>query len=546
MAKQNFSYYEVTKFNSIKEMLDIAAKEAGDKIAFKYKEDSEIVEVRYSDFIQQISWLGSALTEIGFTDNHIACIGNNSYKWVLTYLTVLKSSGVYVPVDKELPANDIFHILNESESSLVFYTKAHEELFMSNTDKLPNVRLYIGFDRTDDCGNFLSFDKFMEHGKGCDSTKYQSLTSDPNALKMLVYTSGTTGIAKGVMLSEHNLVSSVYYGLQVSTVYDSCLSVLPYHHTYEAVSGILVSLHHHSTICINDSLNAVLKNLQRYKPSYIYLVPAFVEVFYSKILKNVKESGKEKVFGKLISVSNGLRRIGIDLRKTLFKSVHEAFGGRLRKIVCGGAPIRPEIGKFFDDVGISLINGYGITECSPLVCANHDMFSDYHTVGIKLPCVDWRVDSPNEEGIGEICIKGDIVMLGYYKQPEKTAEVLKDGWFYTGDYGYINDKDQLVITGRKKNIIVLSNGKNIYPEEIEGYIQGIDYVTEVVVRGLMDEKGEESSLMAEVFLSEEKNPSEVLKDIKKVSHDLPVYKQISKVIVRAEEFVKTTSKKIRR
>jgi long-chain acyl-CoA synthetase len=219
-----------------------------------------------------------------------------------------------------------------------------------------------------------------------------------------------------------------------------------------------VSLHKHTTICINDSLNAVLKNLQLYKPAYIYLVPAFVEVFYKKILKNVKESGKEKVFGKLISVSNGLRKLGIDLRKKLFKSVHQAFGGNLKKIVCGGAPIRPEIGKFFDDIGISLINGYGITECSPLVCANHDMFNDYHTAGIKLPCVDWMIDSPNEEGIGEICVKGDIVMLGYYKQPQKTAEVLKDGWFYTGDYGYINDKEQLVITGRKKNIIVLNNG----------------------------------------------------------------------------------------
>jgi Long-chain acyl-CoA synthetases (AMP-forming) len=546
MSKQNYSYYQVTKFNTIKEMLDIAVKEAGDKIAFKYKDNGEIIETTYSDFAQQVLWLGSALTEIGFFDKHIACIGSNSYKWVLTYLTVLKSAGVYVPVDKELPANDIFNILNESECSVVFYTKMHEKLFMSNTEKLPNVKLYIGFDRTDDSGNFLSFDKFLEHGKSCDSAKYQSLTSDPNALKMLVYTSGTTGIAKGVMLSEKNLVSSIYYGLQVSTVYDSCLSVLPYHHTYESVSGILVSLHHHSTICINDSLNAVLKNLQLYKPEYIYLVPAFVEVFYSRIIKNIKEKGKEKAFSKLISVSNGLRKIGIDLRKILFKSVHEAFGGRLRKIVCGGAPIRPEIGKFFNDIGINLINGYGITECSPLVCANHDMFNDYHTAGIKLPCVDWMIDSPNEEGIGEICVKGDIVMLGYYKQAEKTSEVLKNGWFYTGDYGYINDKQQLVITGRKKNIIVLSNGKNIYPEELEGYIQGIDYVTEVVVRGLIDEKGDESSLVAEVFLSEEKTPSEVLRDIKNVSSELPVYKQISKVVIRNEEFDKTTSKKIRR
>jgi long-chain acyl-CoA synthetase len=547
MAEFKISYYEVTKIDSIKELLDIAVKEAGEKIAFKYKrEDGTIAEVSYSDFVRQVVRLGSALTEAGYSDKHIACIGANSYKWVLTYLTALRSAGVFVPVDKDLPPNDIFHILNESEASIVFYTKMHEELFMNNTEKLPNVKLYIGFDRTEDSGIFLSFDKFLEHGGHCDSAAYLSQQRDPNAMKLLVYTSGTTGVAKGVMLSEHNLVSSVYYGLQVSTVYDSCLSVLPYHHTYESVSGLLVSLHHHSTICINDSLNAVLKNLQLYKPSYIYLVPAFAELFYARIVKNIKDSGKEGIFGKMIGVSNALRKVGIDLRKVFFKSVHEAFGGRLKKIVCGGAPIRPEVGQFFGDIGINLINGYGITECSPLVCANQDKFNDYNTAGVKLRCLEWRIDSPNEEGIGEICVKGDVVMLGYYKQPEKTAEVLKDGWFYTGDYGYITKYDQLVITGRKKNIIVLDNGKNIYPEEIEGYIQGIDYVTEVVVRGLIDEKGHESSLMAELFLSEAKTPEEVLRDIRKVSRELPTYKHVTKAVIRDTEFDKTTSRKIKR
>ena len=269
-------------------------------------------------------------------------------------------------------------------------------------------------------------------------------------MKLLVYTSGTTGMSKGVMLSEHNIVSSIYYGMQVSTVYDTCLSVLPYHHTYESVSGILVSLHHHSTICINDSLKAVVKNLQLYKPSYIYLVPAFVEVFHANIMKTVKAGGKKKAFAFLMKLSNALRKIGIDLRRTFFKQIHTTFGGRLIKIVCGGAPIRPEIGEFFDNIGINLINGYGITECCPLVCANNDYFNDYHTAGLKLPCIEWRIDEPNEEGIGEICVKGDIVMLGYYKQPEMTAEVLKDGWFYTGDYGFINKYEQLVITGRKE------------------------------------------------------------------------------------------------
>ena len=539
-------YYNVRKFGSIREMLDIAKNEAGDQIAFKYKKADNIISVIYSEFNDNTEQLGAALIDLGFGSSHIACIGENSYNWVTTYLTVLKGTGVFVPVDKELPQSDIFNIINESESEVVFYAKKYEEMFKTFGDKLPNVKLFIGFDRTEDDVKFISFSRLLEKGKSCSKESYDKMVSKPDELKMLVYTSGTTGTAKGVMLSEHNLVSSVYYGMQVSTVYDTCLSVLPYHHTYEAVSGILVSLHHHSTICINDNMSAVLKNLQLYKPSYIYLVPAFVEVFYSNIMKNLDKENKREVFFKLIGLSNGLRKIGIDLRKTLFKKVHQAFGDRLIKIVTGGAPIRTEISKFFDDIGINLINGYGITECSPLVCANNDYFNDYNTAGLRLPCVEWRIDEPNEEEIGEICVKGDIVMLGYYKQPEKTAEVLKDGWFYTGDYGYINEHDQLVITGRKKNIIVLKNGKNIYPEEIEGYIQGLEYVVEVVVRGNKNEHGEEDSLIAEVFLNIEKTAKEVVADIHQVCRELPNYKHVSSVIIREEAFQKTTSNKIKR
>lgn len=539
-------YYDVTKFNSIRELLDIAEREAGSHTAFKYKIGEDIVDVTYKEFVAQTELLGSALTEAGYGSSHIACIGGNNYKWIVSYLTVLKSAGVFVPIDKELPIVDILNVINESDSSVLFYSKKYEAMLKENIEKIPNIKLFIGFDRTENEDIFLSYDNFIDSGKKCDKQKYDMLTSKPNDLKLLVYTSGTTGTSKGVMLSEHNLVSSVYYGMQVSTVYDTCLSVLPYHHTYEAVSGILVSLHKHSTICINDSLAAIIKNLKIFKPSYVYLVPAFAESFYSNIMKNIQKEGKEKSFKMLIKLSNGLRKVGIDLRKTLFKKLHDLFGGRLRKIVCGGAPIRPEIGKFFDDIGINLINGYGITECSPLVCANNDYFNDYNTAGLKLPCVEWKIKSPNEEGIGEICVKGDIVMLGYYKRPDITDAVLKNGWFYTGDYGFINKYDQLVITGRKKNIIVLKSGKNIYPEEIESYIQGIDYVTEVVIKGVKNEHGEETALLAEVFLNSEKSEKDVLSDINSVCKELPVYKHISTVVIRDEEFPKTTSKKIKR
>jgi len=547
MKKNKYPLYDVESVSSIKEMMELAVKEAGEKIAYKYKINDEVKEATFSEFVNTVATLGAFLHANELSDKHIACIGNNSYKWIVTYLTALRGSGVFVPIDKELPEKDILHVIRDSESSVVFYDKKHEETLMKNADELENVKYFIGFDRDESDGKFLSFDSVMEVSDDLDKEPFLNETTNPNELKLLVYTSGTTGNSKGVMLSEHNLISSVYYGLMVSTIYDTGLSLLPYHHTYEAVSDILVSFHHHSTLCINESLTAILKNLVVYKPSYIYIVPAIAENMYKRILKGIKKQGLEEQFNAMVEKSNELRAQGIDKRKEYFGFIHEMFGGKLRKIVCGGAPIRPEVAKFFDDIGLDLINGYGITECSPLVSANHDMYNDFRTAGIKLPCVEWRIDEPNEEGIGEICVKGDIVMIGYYKQPELTEEAIRDGWFYTGDYGYINEQDQLVISGRKKNVIVLNNGKNIYPEEIEGYIQNIDYVNEVIVSGEMDDEGNESSLTAEVFLGEEKKtPAEVLKNIKKACVELPIYKQISKVVIRDKEFPKTSSNKIKR
>ena len=547
MKKQtNYPLYEVQPFSSIKEMMELAVRDAGDKIAYKFKENDEIREVTFSQFADTVNRLGAFLRDISEDKRRIACIGKNSYEWITAYLTALRGNGVFVPVDRDLPETDIIHVLNDSECSIVFCDEKYEEFFRNNSDRLPLVKNYIVFERDEDDGAFLSYKKSLEKGKELDPSAFLAEQSDPNELKLLVYTSGTTGFSKGVMLSEHNLVSSVYYGLMVSTVYDTGLSLLPYHHTYEAVSDILVSFHHHSTLCINESLPAMLKNLVIYKPSYVYVVPAIAESMYKRIMKNIKKQGMEEQFNELVKKSNELRAQGIDKRREFFGFILEGFGGKLKKIVCGGAPIRPEVAKFFDDIGLDLINGYGITECSPLVCANHDMYNDFKTVGIKLPCIEWRIDSPNDEGIGEICVKGDIVMIGYYKQPKLTEEVLKDGWFYTGDYGYINEKDQLIISGRKKNVIVLNNGKNVYPEEIEGYIQDIDYVNEVVVSGEKDKDGNESSLTAEVYLEEKKTASEVLKSIKKACADLPIYKQISKVKIRDSEFPKTSSNKIKR
>ena len=561
MSSKNYEYNKAVKIDTIKELMDLAEKEDGDKIAFEYrneKDKSKIEAITYKEFQYDTYYLGTALLQLGINKNHIAVIGENSYKWLTVYLTVLKSDSVLVPIDRELPEKDIINILKSSDSEVLFYAGKYEKYIEKFKKELPNIKYFIGFDRNENLENVLSYKKIMDLGKEryeAGDKSYASIEhKDTNILKLLVYTSGTTGDPKGVMLTEHNLVSCVYYGLQVAEIKTKCLSVLPYHHTYEAVAGILVALHKHATICINDSLKNVLKNLQLYKPDYIYLVPAFTEVFYKNIWGTAKKEGKEAGLKFLIKLSNALRNIGIDLRGKLFKSIHSAFGGNLKEIICGGAPIRPEIGKFFNDIGVMLLNGYGITECSPLVSVNRPKFNDSSTVGVILPCCEVKIENPNDEGDGEIWVKGDIVMMGYYKDKERTDKVLKDGWFNTEDYGKVNEKGQLVINGRKKNVIVLTNGKNVYPEEIENYILRIPYVEETIVKSVKNDIGQEVALCAEVYLNSDKvkeleieNVEEQLKkDISKETKELASYKHITKIEIRKTEFIKTTTKKIKR
>lgn len=556
MKKVKMQAYPVEPFASLKDMLYKAVLKTPDKAVFKFKEKKEIREVTYTEFLEDVNSLGTALCDLEVKNTHVAMLGSNSYKWLNVYLTVLLSDNVFVPIDKELPFADIINVLNQSNSTVLFYDKKYEKDIKENLDKLSDIKYFIGLDRTEDEDNFLCFNAFLEKGRELfrgGKTEFSELENDTMALKMIVYTSGTTGMAKGVMLSERNLMGCVYWGLRRATIFTTCLSVLPYNHTYEAVAGILVAIYKNVTICINESLKAILKNLQTYKPDYIYLVPAFTELFYKKIWAGIEEKGKTGLIKFAIKLSNALCKVGIDLRRKLFAEIHEQFGGELREIICGGAPIRPEVGKFFNDIGIILLNGYGISECSPLVSVNPLYFNDCATVGFPLECVEINIADKDADGIGEICVKGDIVMMGYYKQPEITKEVLsEDGWFKTGDYGMLNEYGQLIITGRKKNLIVLDNGKNIFPEEIEGYIQSIPYVKEVVVYGIKNSDGIEDRIAAEVFLDAEMTAefedvkAAVKADIAAKTAELPTYKKISEIVIRDKEFEKTTTNKIKR
>lgn len=545
--------------NSIKHLMEIAVSEAGEKIAYKYRTGEGVREVSYKEFQTETFWLGTALASMGMASGHIGCAAENSYNWILVYLTALQSEGVFCPIDKELIEGDLINVVHGGDDEIVFCDKKREEIFRAIREQLPNVKYFVCFDREEDDGEFLSFKKLFAKGKELyengDRSYCNMCTKDIKALKMLIYTSGTTGLAKGVMLSEHNLISLIHYGLKLTSIREVGLSVLPYHHSYEAVAGILVALHRHATLCINDSLKRVVKNLALYKPGYMYVVPALMEVLYRRMWASIEEKGKTKTIKIAIKLSRFLRAIGIDVRRKLFKELHNALGGNLVKLVCGGAPLRAEIADFFDDIGIIVTNGYGITECSPLVSVNTDFINDPKTVGLPMECVEIRIDDPNEDDEGEICVKGDIVMLGYYKNEAATAEVFtEDGFFRTGDYGKVNKKGQILITGRKKNIIILGNGKNIYPEELEDYIGGIPYVLENVVYAYRDEDGSEAALAVQCSVDPElleKEGKEALEA--KLKHDvfaalakLPTYKQVTKVIIRETPFVITSSKKIRR
>ena len=544
--------YTGTAFDSVRELLDRAVADCPDKDAYQFRAargSDEIVHVTYRQFYDINESLGAALTKMGYGAEHIACCGESSFKWICVYITVLKSAGVFVPIDKDLPTADKLHILNESEAKVLFYSGKFEKWVQENAENLPQIDYFIGFERTEDEGKFLSYSKLISEGRNLPREEYDSLKSDPDELKYLVYTSGTTGVAKGVMLTERNICSDVHYGLTCSHLYSVGLSVLPYHHTYEAVVNILGSMHNHATLCINQNMREIVKDMQLFHPEYTFIVPAIAQFMVNSFKKNIKQQGKAEQFERAVKASKSFRKLGIDIRRIVFKSVHEVFGGNMKKILCGGAYAPPELGEFFTSIGLVFCIGYGITECSPLVAGNPDGDCTPDTVGFALDCLELKLDDPNEEGIGEILVKGPTVMKGYFKNPEATAEAIKDGWFYTGDYGRFNETGHLMITGRKKNIIVLDNGKNVYPEEIENYIEPIEYIQEVVVRGVKNDQGVDYELAAEVYLNEEDNEHtavEILADIWQNMKELPSYKQIRKVIIRTEPFPKTTTNKIRR
>lgn len=564
--KKGYPTHESRSVTDLKHLVKSSAELYSDKAYLRYKgeEPDEIVDVTFSDFDKYIDRLGTAFYSLGLAKKHIAVIGETSKEWIATYLATVNGGGVIVPLDKELTEDEIKNFLETAEVSAVVYSERFQDYFEKISEET-NISYFIKMGKETEKKNekFFTTEELVAKGKRLlrqDVTDFLDYEVDVEDDAVIIFTSGTTGTSKGVLLSQKNITTAINSSsamLEFSKD-DVLLSVLPTHHTYEMTCGILTPIMLGATVCINDGMKYLLKNFKIFKPSVLILVPLFVTTVYKRIWDTARKNNQEKKLKNGIAVSGVLRHVGIDLRKFLFSQVTSAFGGNLKKVVCGGAALSPEYVKGFEDVGINLVQGYGITECSPLVSVCPFHWKKYASVGLPVYGVEVRIDKEKPEDVeGEIVVRGDNIMKGYYKAPELTREVIDDdGWFATGDIGYVDEDGFIYITGRKKNIIILDNGKNVYPEEIEEHIYKIELVSECVVVGKENSSGE-TVITALVYpdfdKAREKGLSdisdikdEIKREIQELNKKLPIFKQVRGIEIRKTEFEKTTTKKIKR
>lgn len=542
----------------------------GNKTLFRYYEGKDIQSMTYATFGTQVREAAAAFTAMGLCGEKIAVIGETSPQWVCTYLGALAAGCVIVPMDKELDTEEIRRFIAMVDARAIVYSKSFNEKFIKSiSDGDTGIRYFIpitpAYDSSFD-NKVIAFEQLLTCGRERverDGYHYPIVRNREKLAEML-FTSGTTGTSKCVMLCQKNIFAAVNAAVETVcfSADDVVVSVLPIHHTYELMC-VLAEMVYGIEICINDSLRHVMKNFQLFKPTGLVLVPLFINTMYAKIWSEAKKSKKETILKAGLATSKTLMTVGIDARRKIFKSVLDAFGGRLDHIICGGAKLNPDLIAAFEDFGISIFEGCGITECSPLTCVTPYFARKYGSVGPAVPCCRVRIDEKtgsgeNEEGYveGEIQIKGDNVMLGYYNNPEANeAAFTTDGWYRTGDIGYMDGDGYVYITGRMKSVIVLENGKNVFPEEIEEYLGKIDTICESVVVGRKAPDSDAIILTAVVFPAYDKFPTgaseELIREsirnsINAMNRRLPGFKQVKAVEYRQTEFEKTTSKKIKR
>lgn len=564
---------EINYVESLKDIINIRCDMFKDKVAFleKLEGEEKFKEIKYSKVKEDVNALGTIMiNKLKLKNKRVAIIGENSYRWYVSYMAVACGVGTIVPLDKELPENEIQNLIERSNASAIIYSSRKKEVINSLKSKLPKDMIYIEMNKEKSDKEAYSLDKLIEDGKKIvesGDTSYIDIKINRDEFNILLFTSGTTGKAKGVMLCHKNICANIVAGSKLVPKMGeyTSLSVLPIHHTYEFSLDYCFGTYMGATIAICQGLKYVAKDLKETKPHIFIVVPALVENLSKKIDKSIEKTGKEKVIRTAGKIAKGLSKTGLDIRKKLFKQIHETLGGNLRLIICGAAPIDKEIIEKMETYGLKFLQGFGTTETAPLIAGTPESDNEYGTCGKAIYGTELRIDvSKNEDkdsNVGEVLTKGDHVMLGYYEMEKETAETIKDGWLHTGDLGYFSKKGNLVLTGRSKNVIVTSNGKNIYPEEIETELNKIPLINESMVYGKKDKKKKgELIVTARITLDEEyikekygeNRPSnkdiekEIWKDIKELNKKMVSYKAIKGLEIKKDEFTKTTTMKIKR
>lgn len=560
---KDYPTFKVPVITSIQDMILRSAKEYGDKIALEDLTNTPISSVTFKQLHDYIIRFGKALFDIGLKErDHIAVISENRVQWSLTYLTSMCFNLVVVPIDKGLNQNEILNIIHESDVKAIVFSDTFEPLMKEKRDSLLNLKYYINMDAKDDRGGIYSMPRMIEK----QNASIEKLPFvNPEEMSEIIFTSGSLGRAKGVMLSQKNLASNLMAMTSMIEIgpADRFLSVLPIHHKYECTCGLLCPLYAGGSAHYARSLKTVVDDLQKVKATILLGVPLLYDKMFKKIYKGIQEDKlKSKIVPPLVSITNILQTIGWkSSKKLVFKELHEKFGGHIRLFIAGGAAPDPKVAKGLRELGFNFVQGYGLTETSPIAALNRLYSFKDNAAGLPLPGLQIKINEPNESGIGEIYIKGDSVMLGYYKNQKLTEEAFDNGWFKTGDIGFFDEDGFLHINGRKKNVIISKNGENVFPEEIEDILNRSPFVQESMVYGEQDEKHTEIIAVqivtdAEAFIEySEKNKvaitpelvnEKIAEAVKETNKELPAFKQIRKFYVRDSEFEKTTTQKIKR
>lgn len=558
-------YFDATEHENIREILYASAEKYGERTAFilKHKENKDVKyeNISYKRLLEEVNALGTKFYQLGYKDKRIAIVGRNRYEWVLTHLANISGGIVSIPLDKELQVDELESCIKRSKADVVVF----DEKYIENIEEIKrrnntNAQEYICMSEQE---NYLNIKQLLEEGKQLvkkGNKEYIDAEIDSYKMSILLFTSGTTSKSKAVMLSQNNIASNVYAMQLVEGIYpeDVNLAFLPMHHIFGSTE-IIVMLACGTATAFPDGLRYVAQNLKEYKITIFVGVPLLLEAIYSKIEKGVEKQGKTKVVKIARKISNFLRLFHIDIRKKLFKQILNELGGHLRFVISGGAPLDKKVAQGFNELGIDVVQGYGLTETSPVIAAEDVKRTKYGSIGFPMYNVEVEFVNKDENGMGELRVKGPNVMLGYYENPEATKEVLKDGWFYTGDLGYADKQGYMFITGRKKDMIVLKNGKKVFPEEIEVLINRLEEVEESMVFGIPDQKDKNDvklsvkivynkDVVKEKYgeIEKEKLEEIIWQKIKEINKTFPPYKYIKNMILTDKELIKTTTKKIKR